>query len=93
MQIPGEPAVTRRSEKDATPAQVALAWPLARRLWIVPIPGTTKLRRLEEDLGVAKVELTTGDLAEVQRAAAEIHVEGDRYAEQLMAATGRSPDS
>jgi aryl-alcohol dehydrogenase-like predicted oxidoreductase len=76
-------------QKKATPAQIALAWLLARKPWIVPIPGTTKLHRLEENLGAADVELTAGDLAEIQRAAAEIPVEGERYPEQLMATTGR----
>jgi len=75
--------------KKATPAQIALAWMLAQKPWIVPIPGTTKLHRLEENLGAANIELTTDDLAEIERAAAEIHVEGERYPEQLMATTGR----
>jgi aryl-alcohol dehydrogenase-like predicted oxidoreductase len=75
-------------EKNATPAQIALAWLLAQRPWIVPIPGTTKLHRLEENLGAADVELTIDDLAEIERAAAEIQVEGERYPEQLMATTG-----
>jgi aryl-alcohol dehydrogenase-like predicted oxidoreductase len=68
-------------EKKATPAQIALAWLLAQKPWIVPIPGTTKLHRLEENLGGADVELTPGDLAEIERAAAEIQVEGERYPE------------
>ena len=59
------------SEKNATPAQIALAWLLAQKPWIVPIPGTTKLHRLEENLGAADVELTAADLAEIERAAAE----------------------
>jgi aryl-alcohol dehydrogenase-like predicted oxidoreductase len=75
-------------QKSATPAQIALAWLLAQRPWIVPIPGTTKLHRLEENLGAAEVELTAQDLAEIERAASEIHVEGERYPEQLLAATG-----
>ena len=75
-------------EKNATPAQIALAWLLAQKPWIVPIPGTTKLHRLEENLGAADVELTADDLAEIERAAAEIQVEGERYPEQLMATTG-----
>ena len=58
--------------KGATPAQLALAWLLAQRPWIVPIPGTTKLHRLEENLGAAAVELTSGDLAELDRAASEV---------------------
>jgi aryl-alcohol dehydrogenase-like predicted oxidoreductase len=76
-------------EKNATPAQIALAWLLAQKPWIVPIPGTTKLHRLEENLGAANLELTGDDLAEIERAAAEIHVEGERYPEHLMKTTGR----
>ena len=76
-------------EKGATPAQIALAWLLAQRPWIVPIPGTTKLHRLEENLGAADVELTAGDLAGIERAAADIEVEGERYPAQLLATTGR----
>ena len=76
-------------EKKATPAQIALAWLLAQKPWIVPIPGTTKLHRLEENLGAANIELTADDLAEIERAAAEIHVEGERYPEHLMKTTGR----
>ena len=75
--------------KGATPAQIAIAWLLAQKPWIVPIPGTTKLHRLEENLGAADVELTTGDLAEIARSAARINVEGERYPPQLMATTGR----
>jgi aryl-alcohol dehydrogenase-like predicted oxidoreductase len=75
-------------EKKATPAQVALAWLLAQRPWIVPIPGTTKLHRLEENLGAADIELTTQDLAEIERAASAIQVEGERYPEQILATTG-----
>jgi aryl-alcohol dehydrogenase-like predicted oxidoreductase len=76
-------------EKNATPAQIALAWLLAQKPWIVPIPGTTKLHRPEENLGAANIELTADDLAEIERAAAEIHVEGERYPEHLMKTTGR----
>jgi aryl-alcohol dehydrogenase-like predicted oxidoreductase len=76
-------------EKKATPAQIALAWLLARKPWIVPIPGTTKLHRLEENLAAADVALTAEDLAEIERAAASIHVEGERYPEHLMATIGR----
>jgi aryl-alcohol dehydrogenase-like predicted oxidoreductase len=76
-------------EKNATPAQIALAWLLAQKPWIVPIPGTTKLHRLEENLGAADIELTADDLAEIERAAAEIEVEGERYPEHLLATTGR----
>jgi aryl-alcohol dehydrogenase-like predicted oxidoreductase len=76
-------------EKQATPAQIALAWLLAQKPWIVPIPGTTKLHRLEENLAAANIELTAGDLAEIERAAAQIHIEGARYPEHLMSTTGR----
>ena len=65
--------------KGATPAQVALAWLLAQRSWIVPIPGTTKTARLEENLGASNVHLTVEDLAEIEQAAASLTVEGDRY--------------
>ncbi len=75
--------------KKATVAQVALAWLLAQKPWIVPIPGTTKLDRLEENLGAAGVELTAADLQEIERAAAGIKVEGERYPPALLAATGR----
>jgi len=75
--------------KNATPAQIALAWLLSRKPWIVPIPGTTKLHRLEENLAAADVELTPVDLAEIERAAAEIQVEGERYPAHLMATIGR----
>jgi aryl-alcohol dehydrogenase-like predicted oxidoreductase len=69
------------ARKQATPAQIALAWVLARKPWIVPIPGTTKLHRLEENLGAAAVELTTDDLDEIENAAAGIAVHGARYSE------------
>jgi aryl-alcohol dehydrogenase-like predicted oxidoreductase len=75
--------------KLVTPAQIAIAWLLAQKPWIVPIPGTTKLHRLEENLGAANVQLTADDLAEIQRAASAIKIEGERYPEQLMATTGR----
>ncbi|GGE02928.1 aldehyde oxidase [Aureimonas endophytica] len=75
--------------KGATPAQVALAWLLAQKSWIVPIPGTTKLHRLEENLGAVNVELTTADLAEIETAASAIQVEGERYPAHLLATTGR----
>jgi len=77
------------AEKKATPAQIALAWLLAQKPYIVPIPGTTKLHRLEENLAAADLQLTAEDLRQIQRAAAEIRVEGERYPEQLLAATGR----
>lgn len=74
--------------KEATPAQIALAWLLARRPWIVPIPGTTKLHRLEENLGATGVTLSENELAEIASALSEIDVEGARYPQHLMAATG-----
>ena len=76
------------AQKKATPAQIALAWLLAQKPWIVPIPGTTKLHRLEENLAAADVELSASDLAEIQRAAAEIAIEGERYPEQWLKTTG-----
>ncbi len=69
------------AKKHATPAQIALAWLLAQKPWIVPIPGTTKLHRLEENLGAATVELTADDLREIANAAAQITVQGARYSE------------
>ena len=76
-------------EKDASPAQIALAWLLAQRPYIVPIPGTTKLRRLEENIGAAQVELTRDDLREIEAAASHIQAEGERYAPQHLAMVGR----
>src|ERR1700735_4245773 len=70
-------------KKNATPGQIALAWLLAKKPWIVPIPGTTKLNRLEENIGAAKVKLTAADLSEIDAAAAAIKVEGGRYPERL----------
>lgn len=75
--------------KKATPAQMALAWVLAQKPWIVPIPGTTKLHRMEENLGAAAVELTPDDLREIDRAASQIEVQGARYPEKLEQLTGR----
>jgi aryl-alcohol dehydrogenase-like predicted oxidoreductase len=75
--------------RNATPAQIALAWLLARKPWIVPIPGTTKLHRLEENIASARVILSEADLEEIERAAAEIKVEGDRYPPQMQALVGR----
>ncbi|SAI58671.1 aldo/keto reductase [Bordetella ansorpii] len=75
-------------EKDATPAQIALAWLLAQKPWIVPIPGTTKLHRLQENLGAAEVVLTAADLEQIETAAAAIQIEGERYPEQLLKTTG-----
>jgi len=74
--------------KSATPAQIALAWLLAQKPWIVPIPGTTKLSRLEENIGAAAVELTPDDLSEIQAAASKIEIQGARYPEALEAKTG-----
>jgi aryl-alcohol dehydrogenase-like predicted oxidoreductase len=76
-------------QKKATPAQVALAWLLAQKLWIVPIPGTTKLHRLEENIGGASVELSPGDLRELETAASNIAVVGARYPEELQKLVGR----
>jgi len=75
--------------KKVTPAQIALAWLLAQKRWIVPIPGTTKLHRLEENIGAAAIQLTSDDLREIDRAASEITVRGARYPEQLEQMTGR----
>ncbi len=75
--------------KNATPAQIALAWNLAQKPWIVPIPGTTKLHRLEENLESVNIDLTAADLAEIQDSASAITIEGERYAPQGMAAVGR----
>ena len=75
--------------KRATPAQIALAWLLAQKPWIVPIPGTTKLGRLEENLGAVSIELTAGDLPDIDNAASRITVEGARYPEHLERMTGR----
>ena len=75
--------------KQATPAQIALAWLLAQKPWIVPIPGTRKLERLEENLGAATLDLTQEDLREIESAASRITVEGDRYPEHLARLTGR----
>ncbi len=75
--------------KNAMPAQVALAWLLAQKPWIVPIPGTTKLKRLEENVGAAEIELTRDDLREIESAASQIEVQGDRYPEHLEQMTGR----
>ena len=76
-------------KKNATPAQIALAWLLAQKPWIVPIPGTTKLHRLDENLGAANLELSPEDLRDIESAAAQIKVEGARYPEALEQLTGR----
>jgi aryl-alcohol dehydrogenase-like predicted oxidoreductase len=80
---------TFAERKKATPAQIALAWLLAQKPWIVPIPGTTKLRRLEENIGATAIELTPEDLREIDRAASQISVHGDRYPAHLQQMTGR----
>jgi aryl-alcohol dehydrogenase-like predicted oxidoreductase len=77
------------ARKKATPAQIALAWLLAQKPWIVPIPGTTKLGRLDENIGGVAIELTPGDLREMDAAAAKITVQGARYPERLEQMTGR----
>jgi aryl-alcohol dehydrogenase-like predicted oxidoreductase len=75
--------------KEATPAQIALAWLLAQKPWVVPIPGTTKLTRLEENIAATEIELTFDDLREIENAASEIEVQGDRYPEHLERLTGQ----
>jgi aryl-alcohol dehydrogenase-like predicted oxidoreductase len=75
-------------EKQATPAQIALAWLLAQKPWIVPIPGTTKLHRLEENLGAVEIELTTNDLSQIEEAASKIEIEGARYPAHLQKRVG-----
>jgi aryl-alcohol dehydrogenase-like predicted oxidoreductase len=75
--------------KKATPAQIALAWLLAQKPWIVPIPGTTKLNRLEENIGAASIELSSDDLDDIENAASKIDVQGARYPEHLEQMTGR----
>ena len=80
---------TIAKRKKATVAQIALAWLLAQKPWIVPIPGTTKLNRLDENIGAVSVELTPEDLRDIECAAARITVEGARYPEQLEQLTGR----
>lgn len=77
------------SEKQATPAQIALAWLLAQKSWIVPIPGTTKLERLDENIAAVAIELTQSDLVKIDLATAQISVLGERYPERLEALTGR----
>ncbi|HUL76037.1 MAG TPA: aldo/keto reductase [Vicinamibacteria bacterium] len=79
---------TVAGKKKATPAQIALAWLLTRKPWIVPIPGTTKLARLEENLGAAAVELTAEDLREIESAASKIQIQGARYPEHVERMTG-----
>jgi aryl-alcohol dehydrogenase-like predicted oxidoreductase len=76
-------------QKSATPAQIALAWLLAQKPWIVPIPGTTKLHRLEENIGSVNIEFTSDELREIDNASSEIKVQGERYPEQLQKLVGR----
>jgi aryl-alcohol dehydrogenase-like predicted oxidoreductase len=76
-------------KKQATPAQIAIAWLLAQKPWIVPIPGTTKLRRLEENIGAAGVELTADDLRDIERVVSKLTVQGARYPEHLQRLVGR----
>jgi hypothetical protein len=76
-------------QKQATTAQIALAWLLAQKPWIVPIPGTRKLERLDENMGDADVELTSDDLREIERAASNITVQGSRLPENILKMTGR----
>ena len=80
---------TIAKQKNATPAQIALAWLLAQKPWIVPIPGTTKLNRLEENIGAVSIELTPADLAQIETASATLTPEGARYPEAIEAMTGR----
>jgi aryl-alcohol dehydrogenase-like predicted oxidoreductase len=80
---------TIAKQKNATPAQIALAWLLAQKPWIVPIPGTTKLSRLDENIGAVSIELTPDDLRDIDSATATVSVEGDRYPEHLEKMTGR----
>ena len=76
------------AKKNATPAQIALAWVLAQKPWIVPIPGTTKLHRLEENNGAASIELTAEELQEIENASAQIKIIGTRYTEAMEKSTG-----
>ena len=79
---------TIAERKNATPAQIALAWPIAQKPWIVPIPGTTKLHRLDENIGAATVDPTPDDLLEINRASSRIAVQGARYPQNLEQMTG-----
>ena len=75
-------------QKQATPGQIALAWLLAQKPWIVPIPGTTKLNRLEENIGAVEVELSGNDLREMEAAASKITIQGARYPEEMEKKSG-----
>ncbi|HYM94904.1 MAG TPA: aldo/keto reductase [Chitinophagaceae bacterium] len=77
------------AKKNATPAQIALAWLLSQKSWIVPIPGTTKLHRLEENIGAISIEFTTEELKEIENASSKINVKGERYPEHLQKLVGR----
>jgi aryl-alcohol dehydrogenase-like predicted oxidoreductase len=77
------------ARKQATPAQIALGWLLAQKPWIVPIPGTTKLHRLDENLGAANVELTAGDLRDIEDSLAGVALQGERYPQFLAAMVDR----
>ena len=77
------------TRKHATAAQIALVWLLAQKPWIVPIPGTTKLHRLEENIGAASIELSSDELREIDTAASQVTVHGDRYPEHLAKMSGR----
>ena len=77
------------ARKNATPAQIALAWLLAQKPWIVPIPGTTKLHRIEENIGAASIELTAADLQEINAAASQLSVTGERLPETVLRMTGK----
>ena len=77
------------ARKNATPAQISLAWLLAQKPWIVPIPGTTKLHRLEENIGSASIELTPNELSEIEVAASQIKVQGARYSGNAAKLVGR----
>ena len=76
-------------EKNATSAQIALAWLLAQKPWIVPIPGTTKLHRLQENIGAAEIKLTVNELKKINDAVSQVEVQGARYPEQLQQMVGR----
>ena len=80
---------TFAEQRNATPAQIALAWLLAQKPWIAPIPGTTKRHRLEENLGAAQIQLTADDLRDIDRAESQIEVHGARYPEHLQKLVGR----
>ena len=77
------------AQKKATPAQIALAWLLAQKPWIIPIPGTRKVERLDENIGATRIELTSDDLREIESATAQITIQGARYPENLARMSGR----